>query len=707
MEDTKEIKNYFTPRELSWLKFNERVLYQALQEEVPPLERLKFISIFSSNLLEFFMVRVGRLSQFMKDAELDIDNKTHLSPKEQLDLILKEVRRLYKLKDEVFFTLEKELRSHGIFNMKFDELNSDEKKYVKQYFKNFIKPVLSPQVISYHKPFPFLENDKPYITVEILSKDEEKQYGMVIVPKNIPKYLVIPNVEGKFKYILTETILKNFSPQIFKNMDISEAVVINITRNEDLTQDDVKNDRTISYKDFTKDILKQRLRLDPVRVESDVKLNDGIKDFLKTKLKLDDDRFFEIESPIQMDYAFSLFDENLPDKESLVYEKYKPVYAQIPKESPSIMREIEKKDYLFTYPFEDMGVFLDLIKEASKDKDVMSIKITIYRLAKHSKLVDYLVQAAENGKNVTVLMELKARFDESHNLDYSKVLYDAGCNIVYGFEGYKVHSKICLITYKKGSEIKTITQIGTGNYNEQTSKIYSDFSLITANSMIGSDATEFFFNICTGIINSTYENLIQSPMNIKKMILEKIEIEKSYKEKGQIILKMNGLTDKEIIDALVDASLEGVRVRLIVRGITALLTGVEGSSENIELISIVGKYLEHARVYMFGKGERLEIYIGSADLMTRNMERRVELAVPILDPNIKNYLKDFLAAQLMDNVKARVQKNDGNYRKKEDGEFDSQIYFEKYFKDMADKLEMREKNKEKKGIFSFLRPKRS
>ena len=672
-------KIYMQSRELSWLRFNERVLEEANSDLTPALEKLKFIAIFTSNLTEYFMVRVGRLSDYALIKGDYIDNKTKMTPEEQLKLIYKDVKRLYKKKDEIYSEVEKNLRRKGIRNLKIEELDDEENKYVKNFFKKFIKPILSPQIIDFHNPFPFLENDRPYIAVEIDQKGE-KSYGLVITPQAMPKYIRLPGKRGKFTYVLMENILHKYAKSIFKGYKITDTAIINVTRNSDLSADDEAAEDSIDYKSYMKKILKKRNRLNPVRLESDRPLSDSMKKFFMEKLIISEEQIYVVNSPIHMDYAFDLEGEKLQNIEEILYPAFSPEReSQI--KGGSIIKAIEKKDYLFAYPYESMDIFVNLIKEAAESKDVISIKITIYRLAKNSKLVEYLCKAAENGKNVTVLMELKARFDEKQNLDYAQILYDAGCNIVYGFDQFKVHSKICLITYRQNNEIENITQIGTGNYNEKTAKQYTDFSFITADPMIGQDATEFFFNVCTGIVNGSYEKILQSPFAIKEKILELIEREMKKGKEGYIFLKMNSLTDYDLIKKLRDASEKGVQIKLIIRGISCLLPGVKDNTENIEIRSIVGRFLEHPRVYIFGQNEDQQIYISSADLMTRNMERRVEIASPIRDRAIRAEILHYMDTQWEDDLQGRRMGPDGKYYKiKEDGSLDCQKYFIDYYK---------------------------
>lgn len=670
------MKSYFQNRELSWLRFNERVLLEATEDRVPDLEKLKFVSIFVSNLDEFFMVRVGSLHDLSSLKKEVTDNKTGMSAEEQIGAILKTLPAMYKKKDEIFKKVRENLEKSNIRELKYKDLNLEQKKFVEDFYMKRIDQLLSPQIVDINHPFPFLENTKLYAFAH-LEKYKEKVFGIVPVRNTYPKYLLLPG--EKFEYILMEEIILNQIEQIFKEYKILSKNIIKVTRNTDFVDDRDTWEEFDDYTEYMKSILKKRKRLNVVRLESQGKLSKGALNFLLEKTELSQDAYFPIESPLNMKYVFSLIDE-IPKaiKNSLLY---KDLVQYNPRDfCKSIIEEVRRKDRLLSYPYESMDTFLSLLKEAANDPDCKSIKITIYRLAKNSKVVRYLTEAAQNGKEVTVFVELKARFDEESNMNYANILYEEGCNIIYGFNKYKMHSKICLITFRnpKTENLTYITQIGTGNYNESTAKQYTDFALMTSNPEIGLDATDFFKNMSIGNLDGKYMHLLQSPTTLKTGLMHHVEREIEKGEDGYILCKFNSLTDKDFIDKFVEASQKGVKVDLIIRGISCLLPGIKNQSENIRIISIVGRFLEHPRVYVFGK-ENPVMYISSADLMTRNTENRVEIATPILDPDIKERILKYLDVQLKDKLGARLMNSSGEYERLDcDGEkISSQKYFVK------------------------------
>lgn len=675
MEKNNQPPIYMKNRELSWLKFNERVLEEGATPGVPLGERLKFIAIYQSNLTEYFMVRVGRLSDYTLLDEDNSERRTGLSPQDQLDMIFARVRDLYETKDQTMEDLEEAFREKGIYHLTMDQVSKEEKARAKAFFKSHIKPVLSPQIVDFHNPFPFIDNNHTHAILR-LHRDGKDYFGLVAIPQESKKIIFLN--DEKTRYILSEEVHAYYAPSLFKEYTVKEVALIRVTRNGDLSADDEDADDNVDYRDHMKKILKKRDRLNPVGLLSDRPLSGVMTSYLAKELGLSKDQFFVTTRCLDMSYAFAL-EGALPERstQDLYYKSYRPKPIGPAVYQPSLMDYIEKNDLILSYPYEDINSFLDLINEAADNENVLSIKITIYRLADHSQLVDALCRAAENGKNVTVLMELKARFDEEHNLINSQVLYDAGCNIVYGFNQYKVHSKVCLISYQKGNDIRTITQVGTGNYNEKTSKQYTDLSFITADPKIGQDATEFFFNICTGVLDGSYQSLLQSPYSIKPTIIDLIRREADKGPKGYIFLKMNSMTDYEIMEELSVASQKGAQVKLIIRGICCIIPGMEGYTDNIEVRSIVGRYLEHPRIYLFGQGDDEIIYITSADLMTRNMERRVEVACPIQDPALRDFCRFYLDTQWKDNVKARRLLENGDYVLIQDGKepFSCQDYF--------------------------------
>lgn len=657
-------------RELSWLKFDKRVLMEAEDKNVPLLERLKFISIFDSNLDEFCMVRCGTLHDISNVNVEYIDNKSGLNAQQQLDAIFEQMTDLYKLKDDVYNQVCEKLEKYGIKELSFNELTSDEKKYVDKYFKERIFPILSPQLIDFQHPFPNFKNNALNIVIVATNgkKDNKLNFGFIKFPPSLEKIIILPGEDIRF--ILMENVILEYVEKIFKHFNIIYKTVMCVTRNADVNFVHEQIDAEENYRDLVKQVLKKRLRLAPIRLEFYKKQNKDLTSFLIKNLHIKNNQVQIAQSPLDMSYVYDLVDY-IEDNRKTLFDKlsYKPFDPLVPQGldlNKSIITQVENKDYLFSYPFESMDNFLKLLKEAAKDPNVVSIKITIYRLAKGSKIAQYLLEAVDNGIEVTALIELRARFDEQHNIHYAELLEEAGCNVIYGFEDYKVHSKICLITRKKGKKYEYITQLGTGNYNEKTSKIYTDLSYITSRQDIGEDAVKFFQNMSLDNLNGHYEKLIVSPTSFKSSIINKIheEIEKAKNGKNAcIIMKMNSLTDRELIDLLKKASKAGVKVNLIIRGICCILPGIPDITENIRVISIVGRFLEHSRIYCFGEDDDRAIYLSSADLMTRNTEKRVEIGFPIEDAKLKKRIIKMVELMLSDNVKAREIDSNGDYNK--------------------------------------------
>ncbi|MBU5668793.1 polyphosphate kinase 1 [Peptoniphilus sp. MSJ-1] len=687
-------KEYFQNREISWLKFNERVLVEAMEEHVPPLERLKFVSIFVSNLDEFFMVRVGSLHDLSQLKKEVVDNKTGMTASEQIDAILAELPAMYRKKDAIYKDVMDHLNEYSIRCLSYEELDNEQKKFVEDFYMKSIDQLVSPQIVDLNHPFPFLENNKLYAFVE-LEKDKEKVFGIVPVRNTYPDYIMLPG--ENIEFILMEEIILNQINQIFKEYKVVSKNIIKITRNTDFVDDRDTWEEFDDYQAYMKTILKKRKRLNVVRLESQDKLSKQSLKFLLNKLELDEKAYFEINSPLNMKYVFSLIGD-MPNATKSILLHDELIQYDPEKYSKSVIEDIRRKDRLLSYPYESMETFISLLREAANDPECKSIKITIYRLAKDSKVVRYLQEAAQNGKEVTVFVELKARFDEESNIHYANLLYEEGCNIIYGFNKYKTHSKICLITFRnpKTGHLNYITQIGTGNYNESTAKQYTDFSLMTADDQIGLDATDFFKNMSLGNLDGKYMHLLQSPTSLKTGLMHHVENEIKKGEDGYILCKFNSLTDKDFIDKFVEASQKGVKIDLIIRGISCLIPGIEGYSDNIRIISIVGRFLEHPRVYVFGKDAHT-MYISSADLMTRNTEKRVEIATPILDKDIKDRLLKYLEIQLKDNVGARVMNNNGEYEKIDTQDSVGRLSSQEYFTEEAEKKarEMEEKKDNK------------
>ncbi len=674
----KEILNYTQNRELSWLKFNKRVLEEAQDASVPLLERMKFVAIFSSNLDEFFMIRVGSLFDMAHTDANRRDSRSGMTPKEQLDKIFEAVAPLYKERDKAYAQIKKELGPYGICGLNFKELEQNEKKYVKKYFKDQILPVLSPQIVDANHPFPHLLNKEVYVTANLKFKEKsnsKSMMGLVPIPQFVSDVLYLPGHD--IRYIRMEKVIMEHLDLVFSKYEVSDANYICVTRNADIAPDDEALEVSDDFRYLMKETLHKRRRMAVVRLEIAEKLKPDMEAYFCEKFNIEPHQIFRTKIPMKLAFIFAISDK-LPEsmKRSLTYHPFTPQNSAHVQDG-GMMRQVKKKDILLFYPYESMNPFLKMIKEASVDPNVMTIKITIYRLAKKARLVEYLCAAAENGKDVTVLIELRARFDEQNNIDWSERMEEAGCRVIYGFESYKVHSKICLITYRSRSEIQYITQIGSGNYNEKTAAMYTDLSLMTANPAIGKDAVEFFKNMSIGNLDGTYEHLIVAPTSLKQKVLYLIDEEIRKGSGGRIIMKMNSLTDVDYISKICEASRAGVRVDLIVRGICCILPGVPGYTENVRVMSIVGRYLEHARIFSFGTGASQKIYIGSADMMTRNTEKRVEVACPILDDNIRRQINHYLKVMLSDNVKARVLQSDGSYVRKKaaDSQVDSQAAF--------------------------------
>lgn len=695
----KEVLRYTQNRELSWLRFNQRVLEEAQDESVPLLERMKFVSIFTSNLEEFFMIRVGSLCDL---AELDnkkTDSKSGMTPTEQLEAIYAAVSPLYKERDKTYGDIKKQLAAYGICGLNIKELENSEKKYIKKYFKEQILPILSPQIVDANHPFPHLLNNQIYVIANLRHQGSNTMIGIVPVPEFVSEIVVLPGHD--MRYVRMEKVIVEYLELVFEQYQVSDKNYIRVTRNADISPDDEAFADNDDFRYVMKKALHKRRKMGVVRLEVASVLEKEMEKYLCEKLKITQNCIFRTKTPMKLDFIFTIIDKvPMSMKRSLTDETFSPQPPASLAEG-SVMAQVKKHDVLLSYPYESMDPFLQMIREASTDPDVMTIKITIYRLAKKSRLVEYLCAAAENGKEVTALIELRARFDEQNNIDWSERMEEAGCRVIYGFEGYKVHSKICLITYRSRNEIRYITQIGTGNYNEKTAKLYTDYSLITANQSIGEDATVFFKNMAIGNLSGVYKNLIVSPTSLKQKVLLLMDEEMKKGTEGRIVMKMNSVTDVDFIRKAAEASRAGVKVDLIVRGICCILPGIPGETENLSVTSIVGRYLEHPRVFVFGKGEEQKVYIGSADMMTRNTEKRVEVACPIYDAQIKKRLVRCLNIMLADNVKAREMQSDGTYRKKQGG--DRQICAQEYFMKEALNAKRPVKAEEKKGVFVKLK----
>lgn len=668
------MQNYTQNRELSWLKFNQRVLEEAKDSSVPLLERMKFVSIFTSNLDEFFMIRVGSLYDMSLTDNSTIDSRSGMNPKEQLDAIFAAVAPLYKERDKTYSEIKKLLNPYGVCGLSIKELEQQEKKYVKKYFKDQILPILSPQIVDANHPFPHLLNKELYV-IASLKQNGTSMIGIVPVPQFVSDILYLPGHD--IRYIRMEKVIMEYLDVVFEKYEVSNKNYICVTRNADVSPDDEALEINDDFRLLMQETLHKRRRMAVVRMETAEPLDKELEKYFCDKFKITPAQIYRTKMPMKLDYIFSIMDKVPASlKRSLIDEPFTPQPSRYLTDG-KVIPQVKKKDILLSYPYESMDPFLRMIKEAAYDPTVLTIRITIYRLAKKARLVEYLCAAAENGKEVTVLIELRARFDEQNNIDWSERLEEAGCRVIYGFEGYKVHSKICLITYRNRNNIEYITQVGTGNYNEKTATMYTDVSLITADKGIGEDAAVFFKNMSIGNLNGSYQHIIVSPTSLKPKVLSLMDEEIKKGTNGRIIMKMNSVTDVDFIQKVSEASNAGVKVDLIVRGICCILPGVKGYTENLRVTSIVGRYLEHPRIFLFGTGADQKIYIGSADMMTRNTEKRVEVACPVYDETIRKQLTHMLKIMLADNVKARELKSDGKYYMKEKGtsKVNSQEYF--------------------------------
>lgn len=646
--------SYTQNRELSWLKFNERVLAEATDVSVPLIERLRFVSIFTSNLDEFFMVRVGSLFDLNVIAPDDAENKSGMTPAEQLDVIFHAVRPLIARRDEIYRQLSKELADAGIAEVPYEFLTDSQRAYVHDYFKENIRPLLSPQIIDRSHPFPHLKNKALYAAA-LLSDRSKTVLGIIDIPKSVPPILMLPGAQ--IKYVRTEAVVAAHLKKTFKIYDVVEQAVISVTRNADISMDEEKFDEdNPDFLNYMAKLLRKREKLAPVRLELQGKATRLAKQ-LAASLKLDMRQVYTCDCPLKLNYAYML--DKCPPQ--MYYPPYSPVYPDYLNRDRPIHEQVRQRDVLLFYPYQSIQPFLDLLKQSASDPAVVSIKITIYRLANNSAIAKALCEAAENGKEVTVLMELRARFDEQNNIEWSRELEEAGCRIIYGPEGRKCHAKICLITRREKSGISYITQIGTGNYNEKTSTLYTDFCMMTADPMIARDAIAFFENMLIGYLMGDYERLLVAPNAMKDRLIRMIDQETAKGPEGRIIIKANSVTERDLIDKLSQASCAGVKIDLIIRGICCIVPGVPGKTENITVTSIVGRFLEHSRIYSFGKGTEKTIYLSSADIMTRNQIRRVEVACPVQSAEIRQMLSEYLDRLLSDNTKAWKLQSDGTY----------------------------------------------
>ena len=673
----KENRQCYRNRELSWLLFNERVLNEAANPRVPLMERLQFVSIYQTNLDEFFMVRVGTLME-QTGGKKTKDNKTGLSSKEQIKLILQEVERLELKRKEIYEQLMGELEPAGIHIINFQKLSKQEQSQLEAYFDKAIRPYLSPMIVGKQQPFPFLQNRELYAVARLETKGGKKRIG--IVPCWNPVFKRLIEIPGRKGYhMLSEELILHFVSKLYPAYQIREKSIIRITRNADIDAGDVY-DEDLDYRGMMEQLLKKRKRLNPVRLELSRDLHKSIRKKLAGFLGISEEHVLHCGTPLDLSYMFTL-QNTMREHQEWYYPKYSPRMSGEIRKEENILSQVEKKDILLSYPYESMKNFIAFLQAAAVDKTVRSIKITLYRMASHSQIVEALCDAAENGKEVLALVELRARFDEAANIEMSRRLEDAGCQVIYGLPAYKVHSKLCLITKQTKEGVSFLTQIGTGNYNEKTATLYTDLSLMTANRKIGQDAQEVFRTLLLGETVEESSALLVAPKGLQNAILEKIKEEGRKAEEGRggyIGLKLNALTDKDIIDALILASQKGVVIQLLIRGICCLIPGIPGKTENIRVHSIVGRFLEHSRIYRFGQGEEEEIYIASADFMTRNTLRRVEVAAPVYDEHCRARVREIFDLGFKDTEKGKWLLSDGFYHDPEglgEERFDSQDFF--------------------------------
>lgn len=669
--------NAYWNRELSWLKFNERVLEEAESESVPLCERLSFASIYQNNLDEFFMVRVGSLADRMLLSKNLRDSKTHMTAEEQIRAVLKDVARLNRRKDAVYATLMSRLEDCGVRLVNFKKLEGQESRELERYFDAEIAPLLSPTLVTRRQPFPFLQNREIYAVGVLVGKSGKEKLGIIPCGTGvIPRLISVPGRPGA--YMLSEELILHFLPKVFGGNRVVAKSLLRMTRNADIDADTLY-DEGLDYREFMAKLIKRRRRLAPVRLELSRELDGDIVKTLCAYTEVKPEAVFRCRSPLELSFL-SQVQDTLRQRPELFFEKRFPQRSPQFRADRPIFAQIREKDKLLSYPYESMKPFLDFLQEAAGDPAVVSIKMTLYRVARRSKVVEALIEAAENGKNVLVLVELKARFDEENNIEWSRRLEEAGCQVIYGLEGYKVHSKLCLVTRREKGHTEYFTQVGTGNYNEKTARMYTDLSLMTADPDIGLEAAMVFQALAKGETVESSRQLLVAPRCLQNRVLELIDREADFARRGQrayIGVKINSLTDKAIIDRLIEASRAGVQIDLIVRGICCLLPGIPGLTDHIRVISIVGRFLEHSRIYLFGPEERQTAYLASADFMTRNTLRRVEVAAPILDGDLRRRVNAMFQTMLRDNQQARELRPTGEYvrlRAQEDA-LNAQEYF--------------------------------
>lgn len=698
-------------RELSWLKFNERVLEEAQDSATPLLERLLFQSIFASNLDEFFRVRVGSLYDSSLVDDDHKDNKSKMRPSEQLSAIFKRVHELIPIKDKTYKAICEELELKNIVHKNIKALTEQDKKFLEAYYAYEVKPFLNAFIIDKRHPFPFLANQSIYAVAKLASKSAVT-VGIVSCNEKFQRVIFLPADEGCINYILVEELILHYADKAFEGYKIEEKALMRVTRNADIDVDE-GFDSELDFRQNMSELINKRKRLCPVRLQLSKQISDTVLNELLSRLELSEKQVFVEKTPLDMSYVFAVFDK-VSDRKELFFPKQEPQPSAMIDPSRSMIEQIDEKDLFLHYPYESIKPFIRLLDEAAKDESVTSIKMTLYRVAKNSKVIKALCNAAENGKDVLVLVELRARFDEENNIGWSKLLEESGCHVMYGPQGLKVHSKLCLITRKVGDSVKYTVQVGTGNYNEKTAELYTDLCLMTSNNDIAQDACEVFRTLSMGELVESSKALMVAPHCLQNKVVELMDNEISIARaggEGYVAAKLNSLTDKVLMDKIIECSQAGVKVELVIRGISCLVAGVEGVTDNVQIRSIVGRYLEHARIYIFGTGVRKKVYISSADYMTRNTTRRVEVAAPILSEEVKKRVLDIFDTQMQDNVKARIMQPDGKYVRAERGDIaidaQSRFYAEAYANAPkpapVNDSKAVEPEKEKKGFLGWLK----
>lgn len=698
-------------RELSWLKFNERVLEEAQDSATPLLERLLFQSIFASNLDEFFRVRVGSLYDSSLVDDDHKDNKSKMRPSEQLSAIFERVHELIPIKDKTYKAICEELELKNIVHKNIKALTEQDKKFLEAYYAYEVKPFLNAFIIDKRHPFPFLANQSIYAVAKLASKSAVT-VGIVSCNEKFQRVIFLPADEGCISYILVEELILHYADKAFEGYKIEEKALMRVTRNADIDVDE-GFDSELDFRQNMSELINKRKRLCPVRLQLSKQISDTVLNELLSRLELSEKQVFVEKTPLDMSYVFAVFDK-VADRKELFFPKQEPQPSAMIDPSRSMIEQIDEKDLFMHYPYESIKPFIRLLDEAAKDESVTSIKMTLYRVAKNSKVIKALCNAAENGKDVLVLVELRARFDEENNIGWSKLLEESGCHVMYGPQGLKVHSKLCLITRKVGDSVKYTVQVGTGNYNEKTAELYTDLCLMTSNNDIAQDACEVFRTLSMGELVESSKALMVAPHCLQNKVVELMDNEISIARaggEGYVAAKLNSLTDKVLMDKIIECSQAGVKVELVIRGISCLVAGVEGVTDNVQIRSIVGRYLEHARIYIFGTGVRKKVYISSADYMTRNTTRRVEVAAPILSEEVKKRVLDIFDTQMQDNVKARIMQPDGKYVRAERGDIaidaQSRFYAEAYANAPkpapVNDSKAVEPEKEKKGFLGWLK----